>query len=56
MKRHFEEEGHTPTKAVRCECGKIFHCGTAGTYYFHRFELFVVIRQRYKRTTIDALL
>jgi hypothetical protein len=24
------------TKAVRCECGKLFLCGTAGTYYFHR--------------------
>jgi len=36
MKLHFEEEGHTETKAIRCECGKLFRCGTAGAFYIHR--------------------
>ena len=37
MKLHFEHSGHEETKAVICECGKLYPCGTAGAYYFHRW-------------------
>jgi hypothetical protein len=30
------------TKAVRCECGVLFHCGTAGAYYLHRSCFFLL--------------
>jgi len=42
MKRHFKEQGHTVTKAVRCECGVLFRCGTAGSYYLHRYCVFLL--------------
>ena len=42
MKRHFKEQGHTVTKAVRCECGVLFRCGTAGAYYLHRSCVFLL--------------
>jgi hypothetical protein len=42
MKRHFKEQGHTVTKAVRCECGILFCCGTAGAYYLHRSCVFLL--------------
>ncbi len=37
VKLHFEHSGHKETKAVICECGKLYPCGTAGAYYFHRW-------------------
>jgi hypothetical protein len=42
MKLHFEHSGHEETKAVICECGKLYPCGTAGAYYFHRL-LFIIL-------------
>jgi hypothetical protein len=42
MKLHFANSGHAVTKAVVCECGKLFLCGTAGAYYLHRL-LFIIL-------------